>query len=140
MITLICNLIIMTGSEELFNDLWFTIKYVPLALGRGFKYCIYGALIGFASSFLLKESLKTYARENHDYVDILDKYVPDEEEYFKFNRGPDNKVTPPISNFLPIYGSLIGAGAGAFFALHRAKIEFHQELQQERQTRILDMV
>lgn len=130
----------MPGSNELINDLWFTVNYVPRALGKGFKYCVYGAVIGFASNFLFQEGLKQFAQDNHDSVDLTNQYVADDEQFLKLSRGVNNQITPPISDFLPIYSSLVGAGAGALFALYKVRNEYNEELSEDRQLRKMNIV
>ncbi|MCL9684484.1 hypothetical protein [Legionella maioricensis] len=128
-------------SHETGDDLLFTVRYMPKILTTTIKYGFYGALLGLGASYVFAESLNRYAEQNHDGVDLTDSYVANDEAFMKFSRNKHfNKRTPPISEFLPVYGAIVGAGAGALFSLSKVANDFSKQLNEDREMRRLNMV
>ncbi|MBL7480079.1 hypothetical protein [Legionella bononiensis] len=128
-------------TSDLYNDLLFTVRYLPKVVKNTVQYGLLGAILGYGAAFVCKRSLTQFAQEQHEAVDLVDGYVPDEEEFLHFSRNRYvNRVTPPISEFVPIYSSIIGAGAGALFALSKVSSDYSVQLKQDREERRLDVM
>ncbi|KTD47551.1 hypothetical protein [Legionella quateirensis] len=128
-------------APDLYNDLLFTVRYVPKVIKHTVQYGLLGAILGFGTAFACKNSIVQFAQEKHDAVDLVDGYVPDAEEFLHFSRNRHvNRITPAISEFIPIYSSIIGAGAGALFALSKVSSDFSVQLKQDREDRRLDVL
>lgn len=130
-----------TSSPDRLNDLLFTIRYIPRVLKKTVQYGLLGCVIGFGMTFVCKDYLNKFAEEHHDAVDLVDGYVADDDEFLHFSRTAEfNQVTPPISEFLPIYSSVIGAGAGTLFALSKVRSDFNDQLAQDRELRRISAI
>lgn len=128
-------------ASELISDLVFIIRYTPKALTTVSKYCFLGALVGWSSCYILQESWNNFAREHHSTIDPGRTYVPEDERYLKFSRHSQfNQVTPPIGEALPLYASLVGAGAAGFFALNQVVHDLGNKLHDDRIIRQFDIV
>ena len=129
------------NRNEAMGDILFFIRYVPKGALNVAKYGLCGALLGFMSSYLFSESLKKFAAENPDAVNLDGQHVRDEEQFLKFSRNSNfTKDTPPISEMIPIYSTAVGACAGAFFGLNKSCTEFSSKLSADRELRRLDIV
>ncbi|WP_298627154.1 hypothetical protein [uncultured Legionella sp.] len=129
------------SNSDRLNDLLFTIRYIPKILKRTVQYGVLGAVMGVGMTFLCKDYLSKFAEEHHNAVDLVDGYVADDEEYLHLSRTAEfNRVTPPISEFLPIYSSIVGAGAGTFFALSRVKTDYQEQLAADRELRRISVM
>ncbi|MCW8418982.1 hypothetical protein OQJ18_02800 [Fluoribacter dumoffii] len=122
-------------------DILFGIRYLPHAAVTTAKYSLYGACVGFLGTYLFSESLKKFAAENPEAVNLDGKHVQDDEQFLKFSRHSQfSHYTPPISEMIPIYSTGLGACAGAFFGLSKSCSEFSVKLKADRELRRLDMV
>lgn len=125
---------------SLLNNALFLIQYVNFSAVTCLKYTLCGAVLGYGSGLLLTESLTKFAIENPDAVNLDGgNHVPDHEQYLSFSRDSQfNKVTPPISEVLPLYSTALGAGAGLLFGLNKTYTEFSEKFKNERELNRLD--
>lgn len=94
------------------------VKLIPSTLLSSVKHSIFGGTLGLGLGYLLFEKLLKYTDENHDAVDLQNKYVPDNEQYLHLSRNEHfNRIEPPISDFAPVYAMLLGAGCGFFYGV-----------------------
>ncbi|CEG55639.1 hypothetical protein [Legionella fallonii] len=129
------------STRNALDDLLFTIRYAPKAAAKTIAYALCGATLGYGISYTCTESLKHFAEDHHDEVDLTDSYVRDDEQFLHVSRDQRfNQVTPPISDFIPYYAAIVGAGAGTLFAVSKVTCEFKEQLEEDRARRTLDLV
>jgi hypothetical protein len=128
-------------SSEAADDLLFVVRYMPKILTTTLKYGFYGAVFGLGASYVFTASLSRYAEENHDAVDLTDRYVANDEAFLKFSRNQHfNQHTPPIYEFIPVYGAIVGACAGTLFSLSKVSDDFSKQLNEGKEIRKLRVV
>ncbi|WP_058535573.1 hypothetical protein [Legionella saoudiensis] len=130
-----------TGSVDLIGDLLFTARYIPKALLTLSLYSLTGAVSGWSSTYVFKESWNNYAQANPHIIDPNSQYAAQDEKYLHFSRSKQfNQVTPTIDEAIPAYAAMLGACTGGFFAAQRIIGDFKRELEEERITRSLNIV
>ncbi|USQ13149.1 hypothetical protein J2N86_10670 [Legionella lytica] len=129
------------SSHDLIDDLLFAARYVPKAVLTISLHSLTGAVLGWSSSYICKESWNEYARANHEVIDPNGEYATEDEKYLHFSRSQQfNQITPTITEAIPTYAALLGACTGGFFAATKVLGNFKQELENDRITRHLDIV
>ncbi|AHE66390.1 hypothetical protein Loa_00822 [Legionella oakridgensis ATCC 33761 = DSM 21215] len=123
-------------ADDYLSDVLFFVRYVPEALAGAVKHAAIGALLGWGTSYVCWSGLQAFAAEHHDAVDLTGNHVAEGEQFLRMSRQPQfNKVTPPISDILPVYTSGVGACAGFFYGLNKKCREYPERLRQERESR-----
>lgn len=123
-------------TPSLIEDLHFALLYSPRGLSILSTYCLVGALGGWCSTYTCKKAWDSFAAEHHHTLDPSGVYVAEDLKYMKFSRHQVfNQQTPAISDAIPVYAAILGAGAAGFFAANKIVIEFKTELNKDRKLR-----
>ncbi|MDR3443507.1 MAG: hypothetical protein P4L65_10920 [Legionella sp.] len=128
-------------GSELRGDLLFLVLYVPQTLPKILIYACLGALLGFISSFVLRDTLERFARDNHDAVDLTGTHLPEDQKFIHLSRSSIfNKKVATINEILPFYATLVGSTSATFFQLVRLPGDFQKKLEADRELRILKSI
>lgn len=125
-------------GSELHGDLLFLVLYVPKTLPKLLIYACLGALLGFISSFVLRDTLERFARDNHDAVDLTGTHLPEDQKFIHLSRSSIfNRKVSTINEILPFYAMLVGSTSATFFRIVKLPRDFQERLEGDRELRRL---